>query len=1157
MPNGYTASISYSATFFHSKFPPTSGFTLKTVTDRNDYVDYYIEYGDIATGTSTSINDVHYIDGGYHTFQIFIGTATTSGTQGATLTATVTDAPPIVATTTSLTSAPNPSTYGQPVTFAATVTPAFTGLAPPSGTVDFMDGSTNLGSGTLNAAGGATISTAPSALKAGIHAITAVYHGDSEYSGSTSPPVSQEVDQADTTTSLTSALNPSPYGQSVTFTATVSPPSSGLPTPTGTVTFLDGLTDIGTGMLNSAGTATFSTSSLTAGDHLITADYGGDSNYEGSSGSVPQTVNQPLKDDGPGAPGNVLVGEPIDINTGNVYQSVQDYSTAGSNPLGFTRYYNSFAALNGAAISLGTGWRSTYDRYLHFNSPTSVTAERETGQVVNFTLVGGVWSPDSDMDYKLTQSGSTWTLTGPDDAVETYTANGSGLGLLGTIQARDGYTQTLQYNASNQLAQVTDSFGRALSFSYQNGLLSTLTTPDGLVLNYGYSGGLTGSNELATVAYPTAPQTSLAYDYYADGLLKDVTNQDSNRFVSYAYDSQNRATQVYMGGNTGVGSETVGYDDSDGSRTVTDASGLHTVYEFTTLQGVPKVTEIIREPSTGPPTTSTYTYDANGYVASTTDWNGNATQYVNDAHGQPLSITKAAGTPLASTTTFTYLPTFHLPVHIVAPGLTTNFTYDAHGNPLTSTETDTTVQTVPYSTNGQQRTWTYTYDTLGHVLTATGPRTDVNDTTSYTYDAQGNLSTTTDPLGHVTRITSYNQRGLPLSMTDANGVVTTLAYDAMGRLLTSTVQTASGNAVTRYGYDAAGLLTSVTEPDNSVLYYTYDTAERLIEVSDPAGESITYTLDGMGNVIRQDIRNSGGAIVETQSHVFNQLNQLVQSVGALLAEVTSYAYDADGNATAITDPLNHTTTQAFDALNRLVSVTDPLNGVTQYGYDAQNNNVSVTSPRGLTTTYVYDGFGDVIQATSPDTGTTVYRLDPAGNATSQTDARGVVTNITHDELNRVTSQTYPASPGENITYSYDRTAGGNKGVGRLTGYTDEAGSTSLTYDALGDVTNDTETVGGIVSSTSYKYNLAGHLTQIAYPSKLLINFSYDSQGRVNGVSASNYLPTPAPAVSLASHVTYEPFGPLLSLTYGNGLVMTRSYDADYLGSPGTELEFAL
>jgi RHS repeat-associated protein len=852
-----------------------------------------------------------------------------------------------------------------------------------------------------------------------------------------------------------------------------------------------------------------------------------------------------LKDDGSAGdtPGNIQLGEPIDINTGNVYQSVADYSTAGSDALSFTRYYNTFALPNDAATALGERWRSNYDSYLYMNSPTSITAERATGQVLSFTLANGVWISDSDVDYTLTQSGSNWKLTDPQNSVETYTVNASGLGLLDTIQARDGYTQTLQYNGSGQLATVTDSFGRELSFTYQNGLLSTLTTPNGLVVSYGYGSGAGGLEELTSVTYSTTPQTSLSYDYYSTGLLKDIFDQDGNRYVSYVYDSQNRATQVYMGGNTGIDSVAVSYNDADGSRTVTDANGLRTVYKFAVLQGVPKVTEIERLPSTGAPTTSSYTYDANGYVASYTDWNGDVTQYVNDARGLPISITAAAGTPLATTTTISYLPNFNLPVQIVAPGLTTNYTYDANGNVLTCVETDTTTQTVPYSTNGQQRIWTYTYDLLGHVLTATGPRTDVKDTTTYTYDADGNLSTVTDALGHVTRITSYNQSGLPLSMTDANGVVTMLAYDAMGRLLTSTVVTAAGNAVTRYGYDAAGLLTSVTQPDNSVLYYTYDAAERLIGVSDPAGESITYTLDGMGNIVQQDIKNSSGAIVETQSQVFSQLNELVQSVGALPTEVTSYAYDPDGNVTSITDAKNNTTFQAFDALNRLISVTDPLNGVTQYGYNAQGENASVTTPRDLATSYVYNGFGQVIQAASPDTGTTVYHLDAAGNVISQTDARGVVTKWTYDALNRVTSETFPASPAQNITYTYDSTKGGNKGIGRLTGFTDESGRTRLKYDAVGDVIAVIQVTGGQRYKTTYAYNLAGNVTRITYPSGLIINYTYDSQGRISGVTSQ--ADGKAKPVTLASNVTYEPFGPLASLTYGNGLVMTRTYNADY------------
>ena len=73
-------------------------------------------------------------------------------------------------------------------------------------------------------------------------------------------------------------------------------------------------------------------------------------------------------------------------------------------------------------------------------------------------------------------------------------------------------------------------------------------------------------------------------------------------------------------------------------------------------------------------------------------------------------------------------------------------------------------------------------------------------------------------------------------------------------------------------------------------------------------------------------------------------------------------------------------------------------------------------------------------------------------------------------------------------------------------------------------------------TTAYAYNLAGNVTQITYPSGRIVSYSYDSQGRISGVTtraSSN-----APVVTLASGVTYEPFGPLASLTYGNGLVMT-------------------
>jgi len=101
--------------------------------------------------------------------------------------------------------------------------------------------------------------------------------------------VSQVVNAAAagaTTTTVVSSVNPSSVGQPVTFTATVSGAA-----PTGTVQFFDGATSLGSGSL-SGSVAALATSSLTAGTHSITANYGGNaSNAPSTSPALSQVVN--------------------------------------------------------------------------------------------------------------------------------------------------------------------------------------------------------------------------------------------------------------------------------------------------------------------------------------------------------------------------------------------------------------------------------------------------------------------------------------------------------------------------------------------------------------------------------------------------------------------------------------------------------------------------------------------------------------------------------------------------------------------------------------------------------------------------------------------------------------------------------------------------
>lgn len=190
--------------------------------------------------------------------------------------------PAAVGTTTSLNSSLNPSVFGQSVTFTATVS----GATTPTGTIQFFDGATSLATVPLS---GTSAALTTSSLSVGSHPITAVYSGDVDDPGSTSPVVNQVVNSAAgaaTTTGLVSSLNPSVFGQSVTFTATV----SGGTSPTGTVQFSEGATILATVPL-AGGTAAFTTSALSVGAHPIVATYSGDVDDAGSgSPTVTQIV---------------------------------------------------------------------------------------------------------------------------------------------------------------------------------------------------------------------------------------------------------------------------------------------------------------------------------------------------------------------------------------------------------------------------------------------------------------------------------------------------------------------------------------------------------------------------------------------------------------------------------------------------------------------------------------------------------------------------------------------------------------------------------------------------------------------------------------------------------------------------------------------------
>ncbi len=257
----------------------------------------------------------------------------------------------LLASSISLTTSPNAPVAGQQVTLTATVTPTG-GTGTPTGTVQFFNGTTSLGTQTLS--GGIAI-LPTSLLTAGPNVITAKYLGDANFNGITSAPSTVTVSLANTTTTVTSVPNPSGSGQSVTLTATVVANVPSSYTPTGTVTFSDAAGTLGTGTLSVGGTpaadtATLNVSSLPIGANSITATYGGDSSANTStSNAITQTVTE-------GTAGVVLIASklnPVAYEAITLTANVSDLVGGGS-PTGNVDFFANDQQIGTATITNGS-----------------------------------------------------------------------------------------------------------------------------------------------------------------------------------------------------------------------------------------------------------------------------------------------------------------------------------------------------------------------------------------------------------------------------------------------------------------------------------------------------------------------------------------------------------------------------------------------------------------------------------------------------------------------------------------------------------------------------------------------------------------------------------------------------------------------------------
>lgn len=597
---------------------------------------------------------------------------------------------------------------------------------------------------------------------------------------------------------------------------------------------------------------------------------------------------------GSGAPGSAgpggnplggnCVGNPINPGTGNKYQNETDYSGRGATgTLSFTRHYHSDPF--GTSDTLGSSWRSGFDRSVSFaiNSTSQVFVSRPDGALLRFVLQAGAWKPDADVPDRLAASTdsagaiSGWQYTTAWDETERYDAAGR----LVSITSRSGMTQTLAYDTKRRLLGVTDGFGRSLGFTYDtDNRVITMTDPGGRVYAYTYD----ANGNLASVTYPGG---AVRRYHYENATFKDaltgITDEKGNRHATWGYDAQGRAVSSEHAG--GAGRVILAYQ-ADGSAAVTDAIGTARIYRFAKILGVPRNIGASQPGGAGcAAAAAAQTFDANGNVATRTDFNGAVSAYQYDL-GRNLEVRRieAQGSPEQRTISTEWHPAFRLVSRTAAPRRITTYTYDTQGNLVSLSEQATSDPDGGQGFNaapvGASRSWTYVYTTYGRMARATDP---LGNSTTYAYypdddpdpGRRGNLRTATNALGQTARIDAYDPNGLPLTLTEANGVVIQLAYDTLGRLTSRS----TGGETTAYAYDPAGLLTRITQPDGATLNYAYDAAHRLTEIADSLGNRIVYTLDPLGNRIGEDIFDPAGRLLKSISRAYDALGRLQSLTG--------------------------------------------------------------------------------------------------------------------------------------------------------------------------------------------------------------------------------------------------------------------------------------
>jgi RHS repeat-associated protein len=708
------------------------------------------------------------------------------------------------------------------------------------------------------------------------------------------------------------------------------------------------------------------------------------------------------------------------------------------------------------------------------------------------------------------------------------------------LAARSGNPRTLAvYDDTNMTVVLTDPSGSIKKYTFD--ALGRLGSIEQTMRLRDAKGDLVSGSAIYT--------TTVAYDKWDN--ISRITDPRS-KSTTYEYDSMGRLTKT----SHPYGSRTMSYDYGTGILVTTDELGNTTMEQMDWRDRSILKTK----------------YDGTRYVEESSNYDGFGKEISRTIRNQSIAAEK-------DTTSWTYdeegnTQRINYPsLKILSHGASTTteqspsvgYEYDERGR--------RSAEVVYGSANEIDHRTDYELDAVGNITKQTRTYTDYSTSptgqsaraiTKYYYDDAGNKTKEIDPNGK-TKTWTYSARGKILSEISPGGATTLYAYDSSDRLSTLTDPRASAlgdeafsieyryddaarlivgilpgrkdaRPMVRLEYDSRGNLFKRHEPDGGLCEYAYDDENHLVEEKVTATSSdgssrfytTTHSYDAAGN--ETETKDGLGNATTKNYDPFRRLVCISLPDGSS----ESYGYDWRGNRTSLTDGRGNTYITTYDALGRPRSTFDALGNGTRADYDIYGNLTRRMDEKGFVTSLAYDEMGRLLVETRPDASERHYAYDAVGNLHNSSDPRGILTIYSYDEDYRLTLASRSLSGRtETTSYSYDL-AGGLKSA--------QDGSVSAIYntnsgvyspDPYGRVNRLERKVGAKSLAISYSYDNLGRITDTSYPDGRLVNYNYDSSGRLESVP--DYVQGP---------ISYDLAGRISSLSAKNGMTTNYSWDSE-------------